>query len=816
MSGQSSRKPVGSVCENCPARRAKPKYVLGEGPRPAKLVIIGEAPGLEEEVQGKPFVGKSGKLLNALLKQAGVRRSEVYITNVLKCRPLKKISPEMLQCCKPNLLLELAPFMGPTADPDTPVRTLAMGGSARDVLLPDLQGKSVTSTVGYWYRQGGTDILLTWHPAYVLRNPSAVKELAEDIGRWARGKRPFLPTEVRFLETSKELATALCELDPHRPVAIDLETSGYSPFADYVLCASFSQQEGVGYVFPGRLLNERVAGQLLGFDWIGHNFKFDSEFLIAQHDLHLKYVFDTMLAHYCMDERRGTHALKYLVSRLWDVADYEAGMLKKYLNKKSESFALIIERGGREELFAYAATDADYTWRLYELYEPMLEKRGWLERPFGILIDAAKMYIDAEVRGFKIDMDRLSELEVRYTDLMANKREELAEIAGVVDFNPNSFKQASHIMYDVIGFVPPQVRSRGSGSKTNPRTTCTEALEELEKVDTTGFCHGMREYRRINKMRGTYVRRLRAAVERDGDGRFHARIRIHGTVTGRLSSPTIMLIPRRAGRWEGEEYGRWIKDAFVASDGYVLCDADYSQIELRLLGWYSGDRYLRDVYESGRDLHNEVSIELWGDDFTKSQRWIAKRFNYAWCYGGSEKSFGEGGDVPQDVAMSLVRKYNVIMPEASEWRRNQLRVVQGQGYVETPLGRRRRYPLVTMSNRHDVAKQSINAPIQSLASDLTLISAIRIHNDEEFRALGGHVLVTVHDSVVSEFPIPAARRCASIIRTHMMDVPREICGDYPMDVDIALGFRWGSTEGGEYDSQAGIENFLEQLEGAKE
>lgn len=799
-----TNKPMGSVCENCPAaRRARPRYVLGEGPCTAKLIIIGEAPGLEEEVQGRPFVGKSGKLLNALLKQAGIRRSEVYITNVLKCRPLKKITPEMLECCKPNLLLELAPFTEDT-------RILAMGGSARDVLLPDLAGKSVTSTVGYWY----VNILLTWHPAYVLRNPSAIKELNEDIQRWTRGKRPFLPTEVHFLETAEGVCTALYGYFVDiKPVAIDLETSGYSPFADYVLCVSMSQQEGVGFVFPGHLLNDpKVHIALLRHTYIGHNFKFDSEFLIAQHDIHLRYVFDTMLSHYCMDERRGTHALKYLVSRLWDVFDYEAGMLKKYLKKKSESFALIIERGGREELFTYAATDADYTWRLYELYQPALEERGWLEKPFGILIDAAKMYVEAETRGFRIDMDRLAGLEMRYTDLMADKRAELAEIAGVDDFNPNSFKQASHIMYDVIGFTPPQVRSRGSGSKTNPRTTCTEALEELEKIDTTGFCRGMREYRRINKMRGTYVRRLQQAVERDGDGRFHARIRIHGTVTGRLSSPTIMLIPRRAGRWEGEEYGRWIKDAFVASDGYVLCDADYSQIELRLLGWYSRDRYLREVYESGRDLHNEVSIELWGDGFTKSQRWIAKRFNYAWCYGGSEKSFGEGGDVPQDVAMALVRKYNVIMPEASEWRRNQLKIVQKQGYVETPLGRRRRYPLVTMSNRHDVAKQSINAPIQSLASDLTLISAIRIHNDEEFCTLGGRFLVTVHDSVVTEFPIESARRCAEIVKAHMMDVPREICGDYPMDVDIALGFRWGSTEGGEYDSQAGIEHFLESLE----
>jgi DNA polymerase-1 len=826
--------PTGCNCKNCPAARAKPRYVLSEGPSTAKLVIIGEAPGIDEELDGNPFVGRSGKLLNNLLRQAGVRRSDVYITNVLKCRPLKKITPEMIECCKPNLLLELAPF----AD----ARILAMGGSARDALFPDMCGKSVTSTVGYWHQAGeirtrhvlrstpmlhggfdkleveysttqlNNDVLLTWHPAYVLRNPNAVRDLAEDIKRWARGPRSFLPTDVRFLETSEEVMQVLYDLDHDRPIAIDLETSGYSPFADYVLCVSMSQEEGVGYVFPGELLDDdAIHGLMLSHTWIGHNFKFDSEFLQSQHGIHLNLVFDTMLAHYCFDERSGTHALKYLVSRLWDVFDYEAPMLEKYLKKKSESFALIIERGGRQELFTYAATDADYTWRLYELYKPMLEARGWMERPFGVLVDAARMYTESEVRGFNIDMDELDRLEDRYTDIMAEKRRELSEIIGWEDFNPASSKQAAVALFDEFKFASPNVRSRGSGrAAVNPRTTCSEALEELEKIDDTGFVHGIREYRRASKMRGTYVRNLRKAVLRDGDGRFHSRVRIHGTVTGRLSSKMIMLIPRRAARWKGEEYGRWIKNLFIPSEGMVLFDADYSQIELRLFGWYSEDPYLLKVYEEDRDLHNEVSTSLWGPNFSKGQRWIAKQVNYAYVYGGTEQSFGAGGDLPQDIAVQVIRMYDEIMPTAVAWREEQFRTVQRQGYVETPIGRRRRWPLVTASNARDVFKQAVNAPIQGLASDLTLISAIRLWKDPEFRALGGHVLVTVHDSVVGEVPIENAERCAEIIEATMLEVPREIIGDYPMGVDVGFGFAWGNMHGTEYDD-ASLTDFLYRL-----
>lgn len=785
--------PEFSKCSECPTSRRKfRRFVLGEGPTDAKLMIIGEAPGSEEERAGRPFVGQSGKLLNALLKKAGVDRSEVYVTNALKCRPVLKVTPKMTEACYPTLLDELAQLGCHKRLSE--VHILVMGGTARNALFPGLAKQSVTSTVSTWKERDdfstwwGKNVLFTWHPAYVLRNPGAVKDLSNDIMRWAKGKKGHIPTEVFILETVDDVLGYLNTLDSNNPVAIDLETSGFSPFADYVLCASISQGiMNMAVVFPGHILdNLEIKEALVKHKWIGHNAKFDSQFLVVQHGIKLDFVFDTMLASYCFDERRGQHGLKVLAARLFDAPDYTKG-LKPYLKRKGESYALIVERGGRDALFTYAAQDAEYTWRLYEYFYSKLKKAGWLERPFGLIMDSALMYTDLEMRGVKVDLKELDNLEDRYTKVMSNIRLDLSEELGLEDFNPSSTKQVAHALYDVLGF-----------EELEGRTTKAAILEELERIDEKGIVHRIREYRRVSKMRGTYARKLKAAVERDGDGRFHPRIKIHGTVTGRLSSEMIMVIPRGKAAWEGEEYGKWIKDLFVASDGMIMFDADYSQIELRLFGWYSKDPYLRKVYEDGRDLHSEVAKEIWGPDFTSHQRVLAKNTNFAYVYGGTEQSINTMGGISQEMVKQIVSAYNEIMPVAVAWREETFQSIKARGYVESATGRRRRFPLVTRNNARDVFKQGVNARVQSTASEITVASAVRLHKSGEFNDLGGKVLYTVHDSVVGECPIENALDVAKLVKQTMIDTPKEMGIDFPIKVGVDLGYSWGNMQSVEF------------------
>jgi DNA polymerase len=171
------------TCKKCELWKYKTNYVPGEGNPRAKIVLIGEAPGREEDLQGKPFVGKAGKYLTDVLKRIGVERSDVYITNVLKCRPPnnRDPKPEEISACKPHLIKQLE-----TIKPDVIV---CLGRFSADVILNEfgLGFKGISKDRGKVFeveRWGKVvKILPTYHPAAVLRNKTLEKYFEGDLSK---------------------------------------------------------------------------------------------------------------------------------------------------------------------------------------------------------------------------------------------------------------------------------------------------------------------------------------------------------------------------------------------------------------------------------------------------------------------------------------------------------------------------------------------------------------------------------------------------------------------------------------------------------
>jgi DNA polymerase len=162
-------------CVRCGLNKTRKKSVFGSGNKTAQLLIIGEAPGANEDEQGLPFVGRAGQLLTEMLKAIGIAREDIYITNILKCRPPQNRDPlpNEVDCCTPYLKDQIALIK--------PKLILAIGRIAVGFLLETKTSLSRLRGKMYEYGEPAVPLLITYHPAYLLRSPREKSKAYEDL-----------------------------------------------------------------------------------------------------------------------------------------------------------------------------------------------------------------------------------------------------------------------------------------------------------------------------------------------------------------------------------------------------------------------------------------------------------------------------------------------------------------------------------------------------------------------------------------------------------------------------------------------------------
>jgi DNA polymerase-1 len=275
-------------------------------------------------------------------------------------------------------------------------------------------------------------------------------------------------------------------------------------------------------------------------------------------------------------------------------------------------------------------------------------------------------------------------------------------------------------------------------------------------------------------------------------GCVHPDFLVYGTEVGRLSArdPAIQTIPRAtSSEVAGVQWGKMVRDLFVARPEYVWVKVDYSQAELRVAAALSGDEFLLDVFQHGRDLHSEVARAMYGDNYTYEQRMDCKMFNFSYLYGGSEHSFAADAGLPLSVAKAFVRQYNNVMKGLAAWKLEQLQKMKEQGYVETVTGRRRRIPLITHMNLEDARKSSVHAPVAGAASDLTLQSFIEVHN---WGLDGVRALIAVHDEIDIEVHKDRVKDVVPKVIRMMEEIASSAFPQVPWKADAEVGPSWGS------------------------
>ncbi len=423
------------------------------------------------------------------------------------------------------------------------------------------------------------------------------------------------------------------------------------------------------------------------------------------------------------------------------------------------------------------AEKAAAIYKIWKTSEQTIEEEGMSSLMTEIEIPLSKVLAKMESVGFKIDGDGIR----AYAKELAAQENVLADSIWAQaghSFNINSTKQLGEVLFDEIGLP--------SGKKTKTGySTDADTLEALRPYHT--IISDILMYRQTAKLRGTYGDTL--ADQADENGRIHTKLNQTGTATGRLASsdPNLQNIPVRG------EMGRELRKYFVADDGYVLLDADYSQIELRLLAVLSDDKAMKEAFIGGEDIHAEVASQVFGvpiDDVTPEQRRRAKAVNFGIVYGIGEFSLSKDLGISRKMAKEYIENYLTMYSGVDKYLKTTVEEAVKNGYTTTMFARRRNIPELAAKNKNLKSfgeRVAMNSPIQGSAADIIKIAMINVDRALKTAGLDARLIMQVHDELIIEARKDCAAEAAEILINEMENAVKLTV---PLTVECGEGANW--------------------------
>jgi DNA polymerase-1 len=483
--------------------------------------------------------------------------------------------------------------------------------------------------------------------------------------------------------------------------------------------------------------------------------------------------FDPILAAYVLDPGKRVKDLEELV--------------KEYLNDSLVSVDELVGTGRKkrdltkmpaEELSSYAGDRVIASLRLAKTLVERIRAANQIDLLQEIEMPLVKVLARMEMKGVKIDVERLAALATDFSGRLEERAAKIYELAGE-KFNINSPQQLGSILFGKLGL--PQGKKTKTGYSTS-----------MEVLATLTAHHPLPEeilhHRSLAKLLNTYVNALPAMVNAE-TGRIHTSYNQTATVTGRLSSsePNLQNIPVRT------EEGRKIRQAFVAAPGHVLVSADYSQIELRILAHYSADEALLESFHKGEDVHRRTAAEIFGvqpDEVTDRQRRQAKTINFGIIYGMGPYRLARDLGIPQKTARQAIERYFERYQGVRSYTEEMPKLGREQGFVTTLFQRKRFLPDLHSRNRnvrHFAERTAINTPIQGSAADIIKLAMVRIDKKLETTSLPAHMIMQVHDELVFEVEASKAEDVATFVQEAMESVATLAV---PLKVETGIGANW--------------------------
>ena len=744
-----------------------------------EVVFVAMAPAREEIEQGRPLVGWSGKLFRSAASQVGY--DKFWMTNTLLCQIPEEFSTkdqnQAIRCCSERLFEEIRQLKP---------KLVAVMGNMPLRLLTGID-YNITAVAGRILPGLVCDVLPIVHPAALKRRPEEFPDFVDELQqgiKWLDGsyQTAFIPETVVVDEDNiAQVCQILDNVNKEGGlVAIDLETTktGFYPYGrnpDLIRCMALAVDPRTAYIVPGfpsphfedhpnLVLDPRWKEVLGRSKLVTHNGTFDIGFLYAAGLDNLNIYFDTFLAHYMLDEREYSHGLKPLSHKYLGAPDWEDD-IKSFLPNKNSSYDLIPD----DKLYTYASSDVAYTLQLAvgARFIEQMPKVYW-----DLLIPCANMFTKIRNRGIDVDIEVLMEMD----DLMDQEIEALTtqineSIEGMI--NPFSPKEVAELMYDVLKL--PMLPHKG-------RSTDKRVLEYYRGVKEIDL---LREVRQLGKLRGTYVSGLANFVDRNY--KVHPLTKLHGTVTGRISTedPSVMNITRKGG----------IKRIFIPSKDHLILDGDNKGMELRCYALLADDKFLKDLLQASitdknKDPHfvaGKLATEKCGREIDRT---TAKAGVFGAIYGRGVESFKSGLRMSDADAKTLRSTILSMFPTISDYNKSIKKMIHSQGYIESFFGRRRRFGLITDENRSELYRQGVNFPVQSMASDINLYGMLHLWGMKE--KLGMFPLFPVHDSILFDV---CSEDCIPEIKREWERYSKELVGsDIDFWVEFAAGKSWGDVE----------------------
>lgn len=462
-------------------------------------------------------------------------------------------------------------------------------------------------------------------------------------------------------------------------------------------------------------------------------------------------------------------------SIVWD------GKLAAYLLDASASHYLLTTLAtsyhARSAFSCEEYPDAGFLADLFARMKAEITENGEDELYNNIEFPLAQVLADMTRTGILVDREGIEAFGVQLRQELDQVLTRIEMEAGTSDFNPNSPKQLGTLLFDTMGLP--------HGKKTkNGWSTDAETLEKLRDIP---LVEDILQYRACQKLNSTYVEGLLKVIGEDG--RIHTRFNQTEARTGRLSSdnPNLQNIPIRA------EMGSKLRAYFVAKPGCVLVDADYSQIELRILAHVTGDAHMQEAFLSGADIHRSTAAKIYNirpEDVTPRLRSSAKAINFGIMYGKGAYSLSKDIGVSVKEAEAFLQTYLATFPNIDGYMEKTIADARQCGYVSTLFGRRRALPELN-SNNHNIRasgeRMARNTPIQGTAADVIKLAMVRVWRRLRDEKMESRLILTVHDELIVEAPEAEAEKAAQILREEM-----EGCVHYavPLSTDVHTGKNW--------------------------
>lgn len=754
------------VCSLCPRLcESRSQVVPSHGPTDARIMIIGQAPGYEEDRVGKGFQGKSGAHLRKLLASAGIDMDKCHISNVVKCFPAKNRKPlksEIKNCSTAWLLDEIAALR--------PEMIIAVGDVALQVLKPgekisQIHGQTIPLELGNLNMQ----LFTTYHPAAAMYDQSLQPILINDFKNL--GAKP---------KKQEGWTLVLTELKrvAEKTVAVDFETT--EPVISEVFAPVLADPRGVALAW-----RDPKAG-VKAFYHATQNISLYHE-MLSRPD-------STKICHnakfeYMVAKRQGITMQNFHDTKLMA---YVLGMPST--NLKDLSGTVLNVRQQRYEEWnkvspEYPAGDAAYTFLLAEQLSSRLEEEGLWNVYADIDLPVVQVLAEMEMAGVRVDLDKLKVVGSQLEAIKAKIQEEFG------GYNFGKDAQIRLFLYEDLGL--PVLRRTKTGLPSVEKDILVRlAAKHPEPARVL-------DWNEADSLLTKYVNTLPKLLHEDGriHGRFNQAGRYEdydsdraGTTTGRLSSssPNLQNIPHRT------DLGRLVRSTFVPVPGYRFVRADISQEEPRIAAFLAGDKTMLDRLNRGEDLYLPIAQRLYDTVYpeqespkhrvtTTDKKWRdpAKTIWLGKLYGAGSKKIIDaaaefGINITAIQATSIDKWFNQEYPYIVAFANEQFAFLTEHGYVQSWFGRRRWIPKGITGNQKEKAaakREAANMPVQGTAGDVMKIMLRRIYD-----ALRGHdarLVLTVHDEVVVE----AAEKEVEYVRGVLVGSTKDIMPiDLPVDV----------------------------------